>query len=718
MFQTAESDQSQLFASPTNLVLSQVNQVLVLGDETAFPEELVVGLGRQGFHLTRTASARQLVQLVFDQTFDLVLLSLVATEYDGFQVLAQLRARCDQSTLPILVITSQEQSDQIVKAFQWGANDYLIQPVDFDVLLTKVRTQISLKRAQAALRDAEERYAIAARGANDGLWDWNLQNGDVYYSPRWLEMLGLTSASVTNRPEQWFSRVHAEDRHRVRGELDAHCRGETDHFEVELRMLHEDGGFRWMLCRGLAVRDGEGRAIRIAGSLTDITEGKVADALTGLPNRLLFMDRLRRAINRYATDKKQIFAVLYLDIDNFKVVNDSLGHGSGDELLIAVAQRIENCVRSSEALVARLGGDEFAVLLEGIRDVDEAITTAERAIEMSAKPFSFNGRDIFASISVGIAIGRDESVNADDLLREADTAMYQAKSSGRNRYQTFDPNMLEQVTKRLEVESDLRRALDRGELQLYYQPIVSLETGRISAFEALVRWMHPTYGLVSPDQFIGIAEETGLIVQLGTWVLREACRQLAEWQKRGDPDLTVSVNVSSRQLSSQEFVKIVENAISKYGIRAQTLKLEITESTIMENPEAGTQILRELRALGVRVGIDDFGTGYSSLSSLHHLPLDVLKVDRSFVMKMDESPEHLAIVRTIMALAESLNLSVIAEGIETDGQRDQLGEMGCQYGQGYFFSHPVGGEQVDDLLGQTWPGRNAADPTNDTTSES
>ena len=513
-------------------------------------------------------------------------------------------------------------------------------------------------------------------------------------------MLGLTASQVVTQPDPWFSRVHSEDRTRVKAELDAHCRGETEHFETELRMLHEDGGFRWMLCRGLAIRNREGKALRVAGSLTDITEGKVADALTGLPNRLLFRDRLHHAIQRYLQDSPRTCAVLYLDVDNFKLINDSLGHSFGDELLMAVARRIENCMRSSETLVARLGGDEFAILVEGVTHGETVRAMAERIIESIARPFSFHGREVFTSTSIGIAIANGSGGGAEDLLREADTAMYQAKSQGRNRYQVFDPNMKERVTRRMELENDLRRAIERDELQLYYQPIIALATGEIFAFEALVRWQHPVHGLVNPEQFIFIAEETGLIVPLGRWVLDEACRQVAFWQQQGRAELTVSVNVSSRQLSNRDFLGEVSFVLERTAIPPHTLKLEITESTIMENPEAGAAMLSELRKLGVRVGIDDFGTGYSSLASLHRLPLDVLKIDRSFVMKMEESPENTAIVRTIMTLAESLRLAVIAEGIETKQQRDMLHAMNCTYGQGFLFSRPITSPLASELLQQ------------------
>jgi diguanylate cyclase (GGDEF)-like protein/PAS domain S-box-containing protein len=381
-------------------------RILLVDPDRARREPLKRTLLREGFLVVEAESGQEAIRIVFAQDIDLVVLDLPSPPAAGLKLLAQLRAKHDQMTLPVVLVTGGEQPRHIVKAIQWGANDFVTRPVDSQVLLARVNTQVRLKRAQVALRESEERYAIAARGANDGLWDWNLISDDVYYSPRWLEMLGLTTTRVTACPDQWFSRVHAEDLARVKAELDAHCRGDSPHFETELRMLHEDGGFRWMLCRGLAVRDSEGKAVRIAGSLTDITEGKVADALTGLPNRLLFIDRLQRAIRRRRENPTHNFAVLYLDVDNFKLINDSLGHGFGDELLMAVANRVENCIRARETLVARLGGDEFAVLIEGIPSLDAVQLVADRVIYAISRPFIFQGREVYTTTSIGIAMGR------------------------------------------------------------------------------------------------------------------------------------------------------------------------------------------------------------------------------------------------------------------------------------------------------------------------
>jgi diguanylate cyclase (GGDEF)-like protein/PAS domain S-box-containing protein len=675
-------------------------RVLVVDDERVNVAIVSCLLQGHGYHTYDAYSGPEALHMVSAHRPDLVLLDIGMPDMDGFAVLQQLREEFTAFELPVIMVTAQEDSTQAVRAFQSGANDYVTKPIDAEVTLARVGTQIRLRRAQLALRESEERYALAARGTNDGLWDWNLGTDQMYYSPRWCQMLGLDPESVGYSSTVWIQRIHPEDRERVKSELHAHRRGDTHHFETELRMLHSDGSYRWMLCRGLAVRDEDNTAIRMAGSLTDITEGKVADGLTGLPNRLLFLDRLQRSIDRKQLDGRRRFAILFLDIDNFKLVNDSLGHETGDQLLTAFAHRLESCVRSTDTIVSRLGGDEFAVLVEHLQSFDDAKAVADRILETMSRPFVVKGREVFAAPSIGIALSSKDCARAEDMLREADTAMYEAKSDGKGNYQVYNPDMQRQVASRLSLQSDLRRVLERDELVLNYQPIVTLETGRTVGTEALVRWHHPVHGQVAPDKFIPAAEETGMIVPIGAWVLREACRQTMSWQKQSPqlPDLIVSVNVSSRQLAYRDILRDVEDVLESTSIRPECLKLEVTESAIMDNPEDVAKMLRRLREMGVRIGVDDFGTGYSSLAYLHRLPLDVLKIDRSFVHGLIQGTENVAIVKTIVSLAANLNLDVIAEGIETEEQREILLSMGCKYGQGYLFSRPIDGRALFRLL--------------------
>lgn len=591
--------------------------------------------------------------------------------------------------------------------------EYISTPIlEDEILIGTVVTFQDIthrRRTEVELRESEERYAIAVQGAKDGLWDWNLTTNQVYFSPRWKSMLGWEEGQIGNSLEEWFKRIHTEDLKPVQEALVAHFAAQTPDFEREYRMLHQDGTYRWVLCRGLAVYDDQGKAMRIAGSLTDITSRKrtekqllhdaLHDTLTDLANRALFMDRLERSLERSKRHEKYIFAVLFLDLDRFKLVNDSLGHIIGNQLLVAIARRLQPCVRLGDT-VARLGGDEFVILLEGIESASDATRVAERILMELAQPFHLSEHEMFATASIGIALSSTGYEQPEAILRDADAAMYRAKALGKSRYELFDASMHAQAAALLQLETDLRYALDRQEFELHYQPIVWLKTKKLVGFEALVRWRHPQRGLVSPGEFIPAAEDTGLIVPLGWWVLQEACRQMQVWQQQFvvSYPLNISVNLSGKQVAQPDVVERVEHILQTTGLPPSSLKLEITESSIMEHAESTIATLEQLKALGIQLAIDDFGTGYSSLSYLYRFPVDTLKIDRSFINRMDVELEKLELVRTIATLAWNLNMDVVAEGIETQQQLSHLRALGCEYGQGYFFSKPVAAIAAEPLL--------------------
>jgi|WetSurMetagenome_2_1015567.scaffolds.fasta_scaffold08788_4 diguanylate cyclase (GGDEF)-like protein/PAS domain S-box-containing protein len=570
-------------------------------------------------------------------------------------------------------------------------------------------------RAEEELRASEERYALAATGANDGLWDWDIPNERVYFSQRWKAMLGLELEDAGDSPEDWLQRVHQDDVQTFRAKLEAHLRGDTPHFEHEHRMVHRDGGSRWMLTRGLAVRDANGRATRMAGSQTDITERKMAeerlihdalhDALTGLPNRTLFMDRLAQAIARTARREGYEFAVLFMDLDRFKVVNDSLGHMLGDQLLVGMAKRLATCLRPADT-VARLGGDEFVILLEDIRTATDATLFADRIQKALKAPFSLEGREVFTTTSIGIALSALGYERPEDMLRDADLAMYKAKSMGKARSAVFDRAMHSSAVALLELETELRRAVERMDFRMVYQPILSLRDRKVVGFEALIRWPHQEKGHIPPSKFIPLAEETGLIVPIGLWTLRESCRQLRAWQglARRTPPLTMSVNLSGIQLLQPELIMQIDLMLREYGLDGRTLKLEITESIIMEHAQYALEMLKQLKAQSVRLAIDDFGTGYSSMSYLRRYPIDTVKVDQSFVAKIATDEESFEIVRSIVTMAHNLRMDVVAEGVETEEQLEKVRELGCEYGQGYYFSRPVEKDAAEALLLSDWTG--------------
>jgi diguanylate cyclase (GGDEF)-like protein len=424
------------------------------------------------------------------------------------------------------------------------------------------------------------------------------------------------------------------------------------------------------------------------------------DSLTGLPNRAMFTELLKAEMDNSQRRDAHMFAVLFLDLDRFKNINDSLGHTHGDLLLVAFAERLERALRPVDTL-ARFGGDEFAILLSGMSDATDAVRVAQRISEELSQPFVLDKNSAFATSSIGIALSSTGYDRPEDILRDADTAMYRAKENGKARYEVFDQGMHARAVSRLQLESDLRRAVEEKQFCVFYQPIICLENGRLSGFEALVRWNHPRRGLVSPADFIPVAEETGLIVPIGEWVLYEACKHIRKMQVAfpSHRSLSLSVNLSARQVAQPDLLDRIQDALAISKLDPHCLKLEITESVVMENAEAATLMFKQLRAIGVQLSIDDFGTGYSSLSYLHRFPLNYLKIDRSFVMRLTTDNDN-AIVRTILTLARNLGMEVIAEGIETEEQYQQLRMLGCEYGQGYLFSHPVGNEGVLHLLAQ------------------
>ncbi len=580
---------------------------------------------------------------------------------------------------------------------------------DGRLLRTGILRDVTARQAlQEQLKRSEERYLLAARGANDGLWDWNLKSGEVFFSQRWHAMLGLQEADACATPSGWFGRIHPQDCNRVRDQLLSHLDNRTDHFECEYRALHANGTYRWMLCRGLAVRDNKGTAERIVGSQTDITSRKDAeerllhealhDSLTGLPNRALLLERLGRCLARTRRRRAAPCAVLFVDLDRFKNINDSLGHALGDKLLEAVARKLEACVRPTDT-VARFGGDEFAILLEDLGSSAAASEIAERILEALSESIRLNTHEIVTTASIGIVWGTNDYEAAEDLLRDADAAMYRAKELGKARYAVFDTSLREHVRARLKCEADLRRAIERKEIELAYQPIISLESGRIAGFEALARWQRKGEA-VPPSDFIPLAEETGLITDIEQLLILRACQELAEWQRKFplEPPLTMSVNLSGRHLREAGLVDYLRWVLRETEPAPGSVRLEITESLLLANDSSTNELLQQIRELGFELVIDDFGTGYSSLSYLHRLPVDVVKLDRSFVHGLESAEQRAAIVNTVVALAKQLSLTVVAEGVETIAELDQLRRFGCDMAQGFLFSRPVDGDSAAALV--------------------
>ncbi len=604
------------------------------------------------------------------------------------------------------------------------------------VLLFDIYTfyqQWQLQRIRRRLAEHEQLFQLITENAADMIAVIDRDGRRVFNSPAYQKILGYRSEELAGTSS--LDQIHPDDRERVlEAALKANSTGRGERLEYRIR--HKDGSWRFFESTSSAIRSPEGEADGLVIVNRDITDRKRAeeklahqsfhDGLTDLPNRALFLDRLQRAITLSRRRSDFRFAVLFIDIDEFKVFNDSMGHAAGDGLLIQIAQRLSASLRGvdtvshprmgkladpfvGESTLARPGGDEFTVLIEELHDPSDAIRVAERIQQRLATPFDFNGHEIVLSVSIGIVFNHKNPADAPDVLRDAEIAMYRAKSTGKARCEVFDQAMHAGAIKRLQLETDLRKAIELEQFRVYYQPIVCLRDGRIVGFETLSRWQRPE-GLVMPGEFIAVADETGIILPLNRQLLYEACSQLRSWQAAFpcDPPLTINVNITPRQFAEPDLASQIGRTLQETGLDPRSVNLEITETIAMEDADRSTIVLSELKALGVRLDIDDFGTGYSSLSRLQHFPVDTLKIDRSFVSRMDTNVETREIVRIIVMLAHGLGLKVVAEGVETVAQADMLKELGCEMAQGYLYSKPVPADRIEQLLRENRAGEAAA----------
>jgi diguanylate cyclase (GGDEF)-like protein/PAS domain S-box-containing protein len=623
--------------------------------------------------------------------------------------------------LGVLSVDNRQNSDNFLlkdEAMLTSLADFAAIAIENANLYQRSRKEISERvRAEVALRESDERYSLAVKATKDGIWDWNLTTHQIYYSPRWKSILGYKDEELDASPQEWLNRVHPTDRKHLEAAISAYLQSSEPHFEHEHRMLHKDGTYCWVLTRGFAVRDTNGKPFRIVGSQSDITDRKLAeerlihnafhDTLTSLPNRALLLDRLKQVIARKKRWPDKTFSVLYLDLDNFKNINDSLGHETGDQLLVTVAEILKTNLRTLDT-VARLGGDEFILLLADTHDMERAYEIAQRILKSLSTPKDLNGHDVFITASIGIISCEMEYEDPEQLLRDADIAMYYAKSRGRARYEVFKLEMRNNFLEQLSLENDLRHAIENNELLLTYQPILSLETYALFGFEALLRWEHPVKGRLCPKDFLSIAESTGLIMAIDHWALQTAACQFSKWLKEGpvDPQLSINVNLSAKYLRHRNLVGEVEQILNETGLDARRLKLEVTESVIMENSQSIISTLERLREMGVDIHIDDFGIGYSSLAYLHQFPVQVLKIDRSFISNSYNGEHQPELIRTMLHLASDLGLEAIAEGIENRIQLDQLQKLGCKFGQGFLFSPPLEENAAQSILRRIHAGQN------------
>ncbi len=625
---------------------------------------------------------------------DLVMLDVLMPIRDGFEVCAALRSLPERSETPVLMMTGLEDADAIDRAYAVGATDFITKPIRWHLLPHRVRYILRTTKAVAALATSQSKLVEAQRLAGLTAWEWDIGRGSLTWSNETLHDFGLEGdiGSI----EAFWQLVHADDRELIRHAFVAALKGQKQ-FKQDFRVVLPNGAVKYFHGQSQTQYGPDGRATHMAGTAQDITERKrmedevrklaLYDPLTGLPNRILFREELDRALHR-AQRTGTMIGVMFLDLDKFKRINDSLGHDKGDYLLREVASRLRHVARG-EDVVARFGGDEFTLIVAPLKNADEASRVAQRIGMAFAEPVQLEGQELFASISIGISIYPTDASDALGLIKNADTAMYAAKSMGRNGYQFYDRSMNESTLAKLEFDAAMRHGLSRGEFVLHYQPRIDTRSGAVVGCEALIRWNHPTQGLLLPGKFIGIAEDSGFIIPMGKWVIDQACWRQRAWRDLGMPRIPIAINLSALHVVRPEIVAEIHEALSRHGIEGRDIELEVTETVFVQDTANSAAILGDLSAMGIKIVIDDFGVGFSSLNYLQRMPVSTLKIDRSFVNQAPNSHRNGAIVKAIVSMAKSLGLGVIAEGVETPEERDFLIGIGCDEMQGYWFGRPV-----------------------------
>ena len=689
---------------------SSIDSILIVDDEQMNLDMLSRRLRRSGFAVDVAMNGTDALDMARSQSFDLVLLDQMMPGISGSEVLRRLRSNASTELLPIIMVTAVAESDKIAEAIAGGANDYITKPIDFKVALARIQSQLKRKHAEDTLRRSERRYAQAAIASQVGLWDLNLTTRKIYFSPEWKRMLGAEADSAENGPDFWYSRVLAQDRDGVIDAIERHVQGHSKVLQCTYRVFHADGSIRWMSCRAITIRDAEGKAIGLAGNQHDVTAEKTQDPLTGMPNRLRLLADLECTLGAdSSTAGADSYALLFLDLDGFKSINDRLGHLAGDGLLKVIAERLQRLIMENNACVtsgataigARMGGDEFAILIRQGATRDSVESFARLIQHAMNVPFDLEGNKVHCAFSIGAALACDAHLQPEEVLRDADIAMYSAKRLGRGGIAIFDAQMHAAAAQQVDLENDVRFAAKRNELEVYYQPKVDFRTGRAYGVEALLRWKHPRFGLLQPDKFIQLAEQTGAIIDIGKWVLEQACRQVRAWHDvfpdRGA--LELSVNLSPREFVHEDLIDGIRRILLATDFPAASLHLEITEGVLLEDLASARSTLKGLRELGIYLDLDDFGTGYSSLQYLQELPFHLLKIDRYFVKSLDATdPSSGELLRTMLTLAQNLGMDAVAEGVETVEHSRKLAELGYFFGQGFYYSQPVDSIAMEAFL--------------------
>src|SRR5882672_360370 len=695
-------------------------RILVVDDDSGGRRLTRATLAKAGFRVAEACDGKAALEAMQADLPDLVLMDVSMPVMDGFAACAGLRRLTGGDRVPVIMMTGLDDTASIERAFEVGATDFVTKPINWAVLPHRVRYMLRASAAINDLQQNERRLSNAQRIGEMGDWEWNLRDDRVSASAQAWRLFSHERPLSTASSDAFFATVHQEDRDRWLLAIER-VASRAEGFAIELRIVRPGGGVRHVHQQVEVIEcSAAGAAVRLAGAVHDITRRKDTeeqirrlayyDPLTGLPNRLLFTEQLSRALAHAERHRGRI-ATMFVDLDNFKRVNDTLGHRAGDQLLREASARLSAVLRAHDSVardaaaaddnsIARLGGDEFIVLLNDVPQAQDAAGAARRLVDTLAEPFTIEGNEIFCSGSVGVSIYPEDGSDVDTLLMNADAAMYRAKARGRSGYQLYDKSMNECALDDLRMETRLRRAIERDEFILHYQPRIDVLSGRIAGAEALIRWQHPERGLLAPAEFIPLVEQAGLVIPIGEWAIETACRQSAKWHKAGLQTVPVAVNLASTHLREKGLPALVARALKRHGVPARALEIEVTESILLADPELAVRVAQELAEMGVSMSIDDFGTGYSSMGYLKRLPLAALKIDRSFVRDLETDPDDEAIVRAIIALARSLKLKVVAEGVETQAQLAFLQSVHCDEYQGFLNSRPVDPAEFAKLLGQ------------------
>ena len=693
-------------------------RILIVDDDAGGRRLTRATLTKAGFAVVEAPDGQKALDAMREELPDLVLMDVSMPLMDGFTAVAELRKLPGGYRVPVVMMTGLDDVASIDRAFEVGATDFITKPLNWTILAHRVRYMLRANAAINELRQNQRRLSNAQRIGLMGDWEWDVLRDMVVPSQQAWRIFGHEDGHGAIDAEGFFATAHPEDADRVRRAF-KRAIDNGDSFTIDHRIVQPDGTLRHVNQQiEIIERAADGRALHLAGAMHDITRHKYAeeqirrlayfDPLTGLPNRLLFTEQLHTVLAQ-ADRRESRIAIMFIDLDNFKRVNDTLGHGAGDELLRIVSTRLASSLRGHDSItfqsgeqnsrsIARLGGDEFIVLLQDLRGPSDATGIARRLVATLAEPVTIDAKEIFVGGSIGVAIYPDDGTDADTLLMNADTAMYRAKEAGRGGFQFYDRSMNARALERLVMEGELRRALERGEFRLHYQPRFDVRSGSIVGAEALIRWMHAERGLVQPGEFIPLVEGSGLVIPIGEWAIDEACRQNAAWQRAGLPAIPVAVNLAATHLRERSLPDIVARAIASHGVQPRTLEIEVTESILLADPEVCLEIANRLGEMGVALQIDDFGTGYSSLGYLKKLPIHALKIDRGFVRDLATDADDAAIITAIIAMAHGLKLKVVAEGVETEAQLAYLRARGCDEYQGFLSSRPLEPAAFEELL--------------------